>query len=110
MRCIVVSSISALNKPQIAINKIIENGRTREIVAVCRASKPFANKKAIDTIPDTVDQNMRCQTGELSAPLDASKSTTKAPESAEVTKNTKTMTIATNDVMLASGRRSRNAN
>ncbi|CPM32868.1 Uncharacterised protein [Bordetella pertussis] len=53
---------------------------------------------------------MRCQTGVLSAPPDASWSTTSAPESAEVTKNTTTITIATTDVTLPQGRCSRKAN
>src|SRR5690606_32023189 len=79
-------------------------------VAVCNAVNPSASNKAMATTPMSEDQKIRCHTGEFSAPPDASKSTTSAPESADVTKNTTTIAMATDEVMLARGNCSRKAN
>ena len=50
-----------------------------------------------------------CQSGVFLRPPDASMSTTMAPESAEVTKNTSTITMATSERMYPSGKCSRKA-
>src|SRR3546814_9032124 len=110
MRRLVASSLSALNSPHMANNKMTENGKALAMVAVCKAVRPSASKRAIATTPISDDQKMRCHTGEFSAPPEASRSTTSAPESADVTKKTTTMAMATVDVMLANGSCSRKAN
>src|SRR5690606_36156172 len=107
---LVASSLSALNKPHMASSRMIEKGSALAMVAVCKAVRPSANNSAMATAPIDSDQKMRCQTGVRSAPPDASKSTTSAPESAEVTKNTTTMAMATNEMTLPQGICSRKAN
>src|SRR5690554_3532757 len=79
--------MSARHIPTAAINIIMANGKALTIEAVCNALKPPASKSVIATKPDNEAQNTRCQTGLLATPPDANESTTKAPESADVTKN-----------------------
>lgn len=62
------------------------------------------------TTPIRIDQNRRCHSGVTALPPEASMSTTRAPESAEVTKNTTTMATATSDSRSLSGNCSRKAN
>ena len=80
----------------------MENGSALAMVAVCSALRPSASR-AMATTPISTDQNIRCQSGEWSLPLEASMSTTSAPESAEVTKNTTTISTATSEITLPSG-------
>src|SRR5699024_7665375 len=99
MARLVASSLSALNKPHMAKSKIKENGKALAMVAVCRAFRPSASNKAIATTPANTDQKIRCQTGEGRSSWEASKSMTRAPESAEVTKNTTTIQMAKPEVI-----------
>ncbi|VFZ91960.1 Uncharacterised protein [Klebsiella pneumoniae] len=62
------------------------------------------------TIPMSEAQNIRCQTGVLATPPEASVSTTIAPESADVTKKTMTIAIAINDSTEENGKCSRKLN
>ena len=62
------------------------------------------------TPPMEAAQKMRCQTGVPCWPPEASMSTTSAPESAEVTKNTTTMMIAISEIKPEKGKCSRKAN
>ncbi len=60
--------------------------------------------------PSTAAQNSRCQTGERAWPREAMLSTTKAPESAEVTKNTAMSTMVSQATGLNQGRYSKKRN
>ncbi|MOA09827.1 hypothetical protein D3C78_1296820 [compost metagenome] len=80
------------------------------MVTVCSALSPPASSKAMATRPIMPAQKIRCQTGVWSVPPEARVSTTIAPESAEVTKNTTTMAIAINDKILENGKCSRKLN
>ena len=60
--------------------------------------------------PSTTAQNKRCHTGERGSPREAIESTTYAPESAEVTKNTAINKIASHDTGPAHGRYSQKRN
>ncbi|MNT00754.1 hypothetical protein D3C72_1351960 [compost metagenome] len=62
------------------------------------------------TTPTRIDQNTRCHSGVSSRPPEASMSSTRAPESAEVTKNTTTMATATSERKKEKGKCSRKAN
>src|SRR5690625_3333358 len=107
---LVVSWRKAFNSPQITINKTTENGKALAKVAVCNACSPSAKSKAIAITPMLKAQNKRCHTGVVSLPPEASISTTNAPESAEVTKNTNTISTATKLRTLAKGNCSKKAN
>ncbi|MNC41791.1 hypothetical protein D3C75_905710 [compost metagenome] len=106
----VASRLSALNRPQIAISKMAAKGKALAMVAVCSALRPLASSSAMATAPMLTDQKMRCHKGEWPCPDEASISTTSAPESAEVTKNTTTMSTAINEMTLENGKCSRKAN
>ncbi|MNT48601.1 hypothetical protein D3C72_1853910 [compost metagenome] len=80
------------------------------MVAVCKAFNPLASNNATATTPMLTDQKMRCHKGEWSCPVEANISTTSAPESAEVIKNTTTISTATIDTTLDIGKCSRKAN
>ena len=100
----------ALNKPQIAINKIIEKGKALAIVAVCNAPKPPLSNRVMATMPVDEAQNTRCHNGVCVLPPEASMSITNEPESAEVTKNNITINTATIDSKLENGKCSKKAN
>ena len=107
---LVASSFNALNSPHSDSSRITENGSALAMVAVCKAVRPSASSSAMATAPISSDQKIRCSMGVRSAPPEASRSTTSAPESAEVTKNTATMAIATMDTTPLQGNCSRKAN
>src|SRR5699024_6745360 len=73
------------------------------MVAVCKACKPSASNKAIATTPVSVDQKIRCQTGEGIFSLEDKMSSTKAPESADVTKKITIMNTAKIEVIVLMG-------
>src|SRR5699024_2344262 len=91
-------------------NSTNEKGKAVAKVAVCNACNPSANSNAMAITPMLIAQNRRCHTGVLSSPPDANISTTKAPESAEVTKNTNTIITAIMLTTLDKGNCSRKAN
>src|SRR5256885_7307220 len=68
-------------------------GRAATRVMACSALRPPASISTMAVTPSTAAQNSRCQTGERAWPREAMLSTTKAPESAEVTKNTAISTM-----------------
>src|SRR5690625_719532 len=92
------------------INSTNENGNAVANVAVCNACRPSASNNAMAITPMLIAQNKRCHTGVLSSPPDANMSTTKAPESAEVTKKTNTIITAMMLSTLDNGNCSRKAN
>ena len=81
-----LSITKALQTPIAAINIIIAKGKALVMDAVCKAPNPPAKSKTDAITPWITTQKTLCQIGVYVAPPDASESTTKDPESAEVTK------------------------
>lgn len=72
-----------------AVNGYQQDGRERQCAGDgdgLQRAEPPAISKAMATMPISDAQKMRCQTGVLLEPPEASVSTTMAPESADVTK------------------------
>lgn len=103
------SRCMAFSSPQHIKIMTIENGNALAMVAACNDSSPPATSNAIARPPTSSAQKIRCQTGDSSSPFEVSMSITKAPESAEVTKNSATRMTASEEVSMVSGRCSRNS-
>ncbi len=87
-------------------NKIVK-GKPTVIAAACMApsaSSPPPYKSAAAIVPSAVAQNMRCRMGTSSFPPAVMLSITSEPESDDVTKNTSTRTMATNEVTSGKGK------
>src|SRR5690554_4618160 len=78
--------INARHMPNAAMSNMMANGKALVTAAVCSAANPPANSSTEATTPSILAQNTRCHTGVSSTPPEASESTTKEPESEEVTK------------------------
>lgn len=78
--------------------------------ALFNACRPPLKSSAIATTPVDEAQKIRCQMGVFSLPPEASMSSTKEPESAEVTKNSITMHMAIMERKPVSGKCSKKPN
>src|SRR5256885_16975557 len=85
-------------------------GRAATRVMAPPPLRPPASISTMAVTPSTAAQNSRCQTGERAWPREAMLSTTKAPESAEVTKNTAISTMVSQATGLNQGRYSKKRN
>ncbi len=75
-----------------------EKGRAVITTALCRAARPPAISSAMVIRPITIDQKMRRRTGAswfTSERIEVKLASTRAPESAEVTKKTMPSTVTT---------------